>query len=562
MKYTKKAGQFVCKMAMPLALMFAACSTEGDHVNAQVGDTPTLPRGGAEEETSVVASLENVTVGGRAKRMSPLGGSEDLGEWNGAAGEGSVIRMAELDSVTLDTTGVFYYTECFSSSGDFSFDSVSLNSPYVMFELAPYVEDEYWAWNGEWSFPEYDDWDDRYVITYRVVVDVRETRDVDINAMTYLESARLLNLVKQGYAFAEAKQRADRELLDAFGMYDDSFDYDRSSYIGNRNHVSVVDYVDGKFFEWTELHPASLIANVFGNTGSLSTVDSIREFLAEDVYGLKDSENLSDSSKNTLYNIVAGMYGLGRCNASVEGTGAEVPGTSERYMNIYCLSGQWVVLDGRYKVSEKVPTTIGSLLDSRDGTIYKTVTFDIDGQPQTWMGENLRYSDETIEPIRHFDSNYVAIFQNPGYPEIVASLDSTYWNTVYIYKEPDVIGGDSMNVDGEYFRGICPDGWHIPELKEWSRMLYLMEERTGGCEHRDCTDFVEKEYLGTYASRYLPQVGFGDFTYEAFAYVAQSEGKWYLKGISMTDGNVETMYAWESYGWPYGYVSIRCVKDE
>ena len=141
MKYTKKAGQFVCKMAMPLALMFAACSTEGDHVNAQVGDTPTLPRGGAEEETSVVASLENVTVGGRAKRMSPLGGSEDLGKWNGAAGEGSVIRMAELDSVTLDTTGVFYYTECFSSSGDFSFDSVSLNSPYVMFELAPYVED-------------------------------------------------------------------------------------------------------------------------------------------------------------------------------------------------------------------------------------------------------------------------------------------------------------------------------------------------------------------------------------------------------------------------------------
>ena len=30
MNYIKTAGQFVCKMAMPLALVFAACSDNGN----------------------------------------------------------------------------------------------------------------------------------------------------------------------------------------------------------------------------------------------------------------------------------------------------------------------------------------------------------------------------------------------------------------------------------------------------------------------------------------------------------------------------------------------------
>ena len=68
----------------------------------------------------------------------------DNGDWNSTAPYGSILRMAELDSVTLDTTGVFYYTMCLNSQGAFSFDSVSLKSPYVMLELAPVAESAYW----------------------------------------------------------------------------------------------------------------------------------------------------------------------------------------------------------------------------------------------------------------------------------------------------------------------------------------------------------------------------------------------------------------------------------
>ncbi len=44
--------------------------------------------------------------------------------------------LTELDSITLDTTGVVFYSHCDGSTGDFAFDHVSLNSPYVKLELS------------------------------------------------------------------------------------------------------------------------------------------------------------------------------------------------------------------------------------------------------------------------------------------------------------------------------------------------------------------------------------------------------------------------------------------
>ncbi|WP_173475739.1 FISUMP domain-containing protein [Fibrobacter succinogenes] len=551
MNYSKISGQSVCKMAMLLAFVFAACSENNGPV-----------AGGTVEETG----LEKISLIGRAMRLSPADKDKVFGGWSSTAKMGSIIRMAELDSVTFDTTGVVYYTECVNSSGEFSFDSVSLNSPYVMFELAPYAENPvYWSWNGVWSFDDYNASEGVYVATYSVIVDVRETRDIDINAMTYLESARILSLVKRGKRFAEAKRQADKELLDDLGMYGDSFDFDKTSYVENKNHLFVLDYIEEMLFQWSEKNSTLLITQAFANMGSLSAVDSIKQFLVEKIYWMKNSEEFSDSVKNVLYNIVAGMHGLGRCTAQNEGKGVEVFGNPDRYMNVYCLSGQWTVLNGRYKMAEIVPTTIGTLVDSRDGMVYKTVTFDIDGLPQTWMAENLRYRDENVQPMNYFDPHYVSLRQksrNFDFLEYVASLDSAYWNTVSVYKEPELVGYDSLKVEGEHFRGICPEGWHVPTLKEWSRLLYLLEQATGGCANYGCSDdFVENEYLGYHASKYLPQVGFGDYSYESFAFVVQSTDRWELKAIEMAGWNVEVMYGWDTYLWPYGYFSFRCVQD-
>ena len=65
MNYTKIVGQFVCKMAMPLALMFAACSTEDGNAVSKVDGTPGTEMGGASDEPRIVA-YEKISLSARA----------------------------------------------------------------------------------------------------------------------------------------------------------------------------------------------------------------------------------------------------------------------------------------------------------------------------------------------------------------------------------------------------------------------------------------------------------------------------------------------------------------
>ena len=78
MNYTKIAGQFVCKMAMPLALMFAACSTEDGNAVSKVDGTPGTEMGGASDEPRIVA-YEKISLDSRTRRGSSIRSSPRLG---------------------------------------------------------------------------------------------------------------------------------------------------------------------------------------------------------------------------------------------------------------------------------------------------------------------------------------------------------------------------------------------------------------------------------------------------------------------------------------------------
>ena len=200
---------FCLIVALLLLLFLSSCSEDLDQ-------SPLAHDGGSTEETAL---LKNISVNVMAVRLAadsvggtPLALISDVEL-------GSVIRMSELDSVTLDTTGVSYMTRCTDTSGMFRFDSVTVHSPYVLLELSPWQENAYWEWDGTWSFD-----DD---VLYSAIVDLRETKNVGINMMTYLEAIRVRYLVKQGMSFVAAKQQADREVLDAVGLFDATFDFDK-----------------------------------------------------------------------------------------------------------------------------------------------------------------------------------------------------------------------------------------------------------------------------------------------------------------------------------------------
>ena len=110
----------------------------------------------------------------------------------------------------------------------------------------------------------------------------------------------------------------------------------------------------------------------------------------------------------------------------------------------------------------------GTLTDERDGKTYKTVVIG----SQTWMAENLNYSDSTNYPSMK-GRNWC--YEN--------KLDScSKYGRLYTWSAAmDSVGTFSTNGKGcgngktcstTYpVRGICPEGWHLPSKTEYATLI-------------------------------------------------------------------------------------------
>ncbi|WP_157747938.1 FISUMP domain-containing protein [Fibrobacter succinogenes] len=265
-----------------------------------------------------------------------------------------------------------------------------------------------------------------------------------------------------------------------------------------------------------------------------------------------------------LDGFLATLYELGTCTAESEGRTVELPCESKLFKDITCVSGAWTILDKNTpeEIEEAFSVTKGTMTDARDGKVYNTVTYSFEGSTYTWFAENLRYSDSLVQPVLEIDSAFFV--KNQGrdgeFEEYINSRDSSYWETYAGYAVSDVIGGDSIVMDNGHFQGICPDGWHIPTRKEWSRVFYFAEKESGECYSQDCREqFEVYEGFGWYASQYLHQIGFGDITVEYMTFLDQEyKGAWSVWVLTMDN--------WKPMDYnvsddPDVRISVRCVKN-
>ena len=588
MNYSKIAKQMVCKTAVLLALTLVACFE----------DSRSIADGGTAEERGFQANNEvpcdtacntkanNFSISGRAMRTEVPSPESTIPNSYEATSTmqgsfvpyGSVLRLSELDSVTLDTTGVFYYTRCTDTTGQFSFDSVSLNSPYVLIELLPYTyNDDEWELNKNGKLKDFSDSLLYYGIdfsrdpinnNYSAIVDLRTTNDIGLNIMTRLEASRIKHLVKNGTDFATAKQQADKEVLEALGIYNATFEFDKSDFAQDTNNFFIALTVYHSLFSSTSIYSiapdyTARAVNAFGESGSFTADDSVKAAL---LIHLKrwinfDFEYASNSENAFMIGFFAATIGLGECTAARESDTVETEGNEDQYLNLVCRSGAWVTEPGRYKILERVSFETGTVTDERDGKTYKTVTYVIDDTSYTWIAENLTYSSDSVHPAIGLDSSIYRLTQGRErfFTKYMNSLDSTYWNTFFRYAEHDVIGADTIIMEGRHFQSICPNGWHIPTHEEWSRLFRFVEYASGYCpDYPGCEEFKENDGFGWYASKYLPQIGFGDFTLEIFAFLEQGDdGTWALLGLMMDNGKPLTMPADQISQT----LSVRCVKD-
>lgn len=431
MNFSRIYGQFICKMAalrfflfacMAIVLNFAIATLfavlfVGCSMGGSTEETSSL--NGPSENPGVQASLENISVKGLAMvgaRPEPFDSTRpEIGLSLSGMPKGSIVTLYELDSDSLEKTGVSYADTIDNDGGLFDIQGVTLKSPYVWITAVErngltMEVDEYGA-----SRPS-------DALSVNAFVDVRDSSAITVDVFSDLIAYRVRVLVLIGNDFADAMAQAKREILEAFGVYGVAFDSLERSGLDYYAMQSVFVRVLFSSYGSGNLMASAPISKSFEQTGSflrekdaviggVRTVANDLRFklsIPQAVYDDMGSQVTKEYQAMLLYEkylagMMSVMLGAGQCSSAQEGT--SVDAFDEYYRSsgikfgIVCRSGNW------HLAYEQVPHTFDTMTDARDGNVYKTVTIDLGNKTQTWMAENLKYKGVKTSCLDDNDRN-------------------------------------------------------------------------------------------------------------------------------------------------------------
>lgn len=503
MNNVKMSSKIFCTLAMPLALMFAVFQAS---VLVACSDDKSVA-GGASEETKGLASLENITVAGRALNLY-VSAQVEAGSGNKLqsviAGttfaEGAQVKIYGVDTTTFEISENPFVQTKSDVDGRFEVKDVTAESPYAYVEVS-----------GDIAFNTYDPYKGWYYgdnerdtlsqawATYSTVIDLRETKDVKVNILTTLATGRVFNLAKSGLAFAEAKDSAEKDVLHAFGIRDSLDAFDKVDYSQKTSSIFPVFIMAGYMFNG---YPAAVdrAAKDIAAEGVWKSLSYERYFdgkLMELNYhllrdpgflvqlGLDSGDtHIAELAEKYFFNVVGKIYyRKGDCTDASQGEELKYGD----FHFLVCDSGYWTLRE------REIPKTLGTMTDDRDGKVYKTFSIEVEGETYTWLAENLNYAVDNswcyeddpanCEKYGRLYSTWAA-FNVPRDTQYIAASwanDSAWYfevedaeeyanayNTAYDHLV-DVLD----SVDGQ---GVCPNGWHVPAISDWENLFNAVRE--------------------------------------------------------------------------------------
>ena len=208
--------------------------------------------------------------------------------------------------------------------------------------------------------------------------------------------------------------------------------------------------------------------------------------------------------------------------------------------------------------SSEVPEPVeGSLTDSRDGQIYKTMTIGT----QTWMAENLNY--ETANSSCYNDDASNCTKYGRLYTWDVAMDSAGTWS------ENGKGCGYGLACSPTYpVRGVCPDGWHLPTQAEWDTLFTTvggssvaakkLKSSSGWYDNRNGTDdFSFSALPAGYRDHNGNDENEGE---EAYFWSSTEDDRKYMFAYFMNlyyyDDDAGLFVDYKSNGF-----SVRCLKD-
>ncbi len=270
---------------------------------------------------------------------------------------------------------------------------------------------------------------------------------------------------------------------------------------------------------------------------------------------LSSAEEQGISSGVTLSGASAESNGSSSSEQKVVSSSSTVSSSSSFMMPVAC------------KTEAEDNCEYGELKDERDGKTYKTVKFG----NQWWMAENLNYADSAKTPsLKGKSWCYGDEPDNCAkYGRLytwAAAIDSVALATDSENPQDCGYMRSSKNILPDVVHGICPDGWHLPDYRDFSNMLVhvggysiagtLLKSQSGWNEGGNGTDAFGFNVLSA-------GIRFDDGSFDG---LGDGTDFW-----SATESNLEqafSLYAsYENeysgvmdYGKNYAF-SIRCVKD-
>ena len=270
------------------------------------------------------------------------------------------------------------------------------------------------------------------------------------------------------------------------------------------------------------------------------------------------------------------------CSIKREGAAAYVKDEKTAYI---CTGGSWVPEEETSSSSSETTQSSSSITtatpcnvddvnncvtDSRDGRTYRTVKIG----DQVWMAENLNYAYTGVP----FDNGYYTSDSTSWCYDNVPANCAMYGRLYTWAAAMDSVGEWSTNGKGcgsdqtcspiYPVRGVCPEGWHLPDTTEWNALFTLFT----AVGDRLIADMVLNSTSGLYPSGWYDAFGcsahpagrryglgyFGGEGYLTYLWSSTENGSYYAyyMGSDCSDGSADL----DNDGKLNGF-SVRCLKD-
>ena len=218
---------------------------------------------------------------------------------------------------------------------------------------------------------------------------------------------------------------------------------------------------------------------------------------------------------------------------------------------------------GKWTLTTVVP---GMVMDERDGMEYKTTSIGT----QTWMAENLNYDYKVNGESFGSGCLYDSV-------EYCAKYGREYtWAAAMDTAVTGCGDGKTCNALGK-IRGICPAGWHLPDLEEWNTLLIMINGNTQRLKAVDAWHNINNDCYASddiYGFSALPtgDLGYDEYTrfwtssendqtrtFLAWLHCGEEASPTYLYPPSIWDIGVDILE--NGYGYKSRTSFVRCVKD-